>query len=97
GSLVVDALGDPARAREARTELEALTRLPVVGLVLTHAHDDHSFGAPAFADVPLWAHAGLRAHLEAVERPQLGDPGLEAPTPASSPTATSQAGPPGSQ
>lgn len=71
GVLVVDTLLDPPQARAAREELEALTHLPVVGLVLTHAHWDHCFGAVVYEDVPVWAHHRLPEHLGRVEAAEL--------------------------
>lgn len=71
GVVVVDALGSPTHARRARERLAAVTTAPVVGLVLTHAHWDHTFGARAYADVPSWAHHRCAAHLAEHEAGEL--------------------------
>lgn len=71
GTVVVDALGCPADAAQARRRLEALTSMPVVALVLTHAHWDHTFGAAAYADVPTYGHHRLAEHLRVHEEHEL--------------------------
>ena len=44
-ALLVDAGATPAQGLLLRAEVAAVTSLPVVALVLTHAHHDHAFGA----------------------------------------------------
>nr|WP_237728069.1 MBL fold metallo-hydrolase [Cellulomonas sp. APG4] len=81
GVVVVDALGSPTQARRARGLLAEVTSAPVVGLVLTHAHWDHAFGASAYADVPSWAHHRYIVHLAEHEAAELatGHAGDHAP------------------
>src|SRR5690554_4842357 len=75
GVVVVDALADPASGATLRAELASLSRLPLVALVLTHAHYDHTFGlAGLLSDDPgvlVLAHAGLEAHLREHEAAEL--------------------------
>jgi len=71
GIVVVDSLADPRAARRARRELEARTGLPVLALVLTHAHHDHTFGAVAFAGATVFAHHRLAEHVRVHEEPEL--------------------------
>lgn len=86
GVVVVDAGAWPRGAAWARARLEERTGLPVVGLVLTHAHYDHTFGAVAYAGVPTYGHGRLAEHLRVHEAAELaagrageleldGDPG----------------------
>ena len=71
GTVVVDSLSDPGAARRARRRLEDLTGLPLVGLVFTHAHYDHTFGSVAYAGVPTFGHHRLAEHLLEHEEPEL--------------------------
>jgi quinoprotein relay system zinc metallohydrolase 2 len=48
---VVDAGGSLAHGRRLRRAVEAVTRLPIRHLLLTHVHPDHLLGATAFADL----------------------------------------------
>jgi quinoprotein relay system zinc metallohydrolase 2 len=48
---VVDAGGSLAHGRRLRRAVEAVTRLPIRHLLLTHVHPDHVLGAAAFADL----------------------------------------------
>jgi glyoxylase-like metal-dependent hydrolase (beta-lactamase superfamily II) len=58
--LVVDATGTPAEARRLIAAIRALTPKPVRWIVLTHWHDDHALGAPAFLEA--WPGAEVLAH-----------------------------------
>ncbi len=59
GILAVDAGSDPGSSAEALAELRRHTDLPLVGLVYTHGHVDHTHGAVTFADenpdIEIWA------------------------------------------
>lgn len=75
GLLLVDTGGSPAEAAQIEGDLRELGgRLRWV--VNTHAHFDHTFGNQQFgpgsaADVPIYGHHLLPAHLEEHERPRL--------------------------
>jgi glyoxylase-like metal-dependent hydrolase (beta-lactamase superfamily II) len=75
GLLLVDTGGSPAEAAQIEADLEELGgRLRWV--VNTHAHFDHTFGNQRFgpgsaADLPIYAHHLVPAHLEEHEGPRL--------------------------
>jgi glyoxylase-like metal-dependent hydrolase (beta-lactamase superfamily II) len=66
GVLVIDSRANPSQARELRSDLGRLTRLPVRWVVNTHYHWDHSFGNSEFSEAELWGHRACRRAL--VER-----------------------------
>jgi glyoxylase-like metal-dependent hydrolase (beta-lactamase superfamily II) len=65
--IVVDAHATPSSAREALTELRALTPKPVSAVVFTHWHDDHVLGSQVYRDAfpkaAFVAHADVPAAL----------------------------------
>src|SRR5690606_24650986 len=75
GAVVVDSLADPRSGAALRSELTALSPLPLVAVVLTHAHYDHTFGLAGLLagddGVLVLAHAGLEAHLREHEAAEL--------------------------
>lgn len=71
GLLVVDTRASPRQADEIWADLGELGPLPVVAVVNTHAHFDHTFGNQRFATVPIYGHERVPAHLDAWERPML--------------------------
>ncbi|WP_250448321.1 MBL fold metallo-hydrolase, partial [Actinotalea sp. C106] len=76
GVVVVDTLGTPAAASRAYASLVTRTTLPVVGIVHTHAHHDHTFGAVAFTDrghrrATTYAHHRFAEHLGRHEEAEL--------------------------
>jgi glyoxylase-like metal-dependent hydrolase (beta-lactamase superfamily II) len=78
GLLVVDTRSSHRQADELRADLRELGPLPVVAVVNTHAHFDHTFGNARFGpgsdlDAPIYAHRLVPAHLDAYERPMLAD------------------------
>jgi glyoxylase-like metal-dependent hydrolase (beta-lactamase superfamily II) len=73
GLLVVDTRSSPQQADEIRRDLRELGHDPVVAVVNTHAHFDHSFGNQRFSGVPIYGHLRIPAHLDAYERPMLAD------------------------
>jgi glyoxylase-like metal-dependent hydrolase (beta-lactamase superfamily II) len=73
GLLLVDTRSSPHQADEIRADLRELGDQPVRCVVNTHAHFDHSFGNQRFAELPIYGHARVPAHLEAYERPMLAD------------------------
>jgi glyoxylase-like metal-dependent hydrolase (beta-lactamase superfamily II) len=69
GLLVVDTLGSAAAADVVAADVRRLGAGPVVGLVNTHWHFDHTFGngrlRDAFGEVPITAHEQAAAELAA--------------------------------
>lgn len=63
GALVVDTGSSPAQGAALRAAVAERTDLPLVGVVLTHAHSDHAFGLAAFADVPTFGHESVGTAL----------------------------------
>lgn len=62
GTLLVEGGASVGHLASFVAELAARGRPPVIGIVLTHWHWDHSFGSAA-VDVPVYAHADSRAAL----------------------------------
>ena len=76
GLLVVDSGADPAEGQEILDDIRGRFDRPVVGLVNTHAHFDHTFGNQAFGqgsstDAAIYGHAGIARHFERYEGPRL--------------------------
>lgn len=71
GLLLVDTRSSPRQADEIRKDLRELGDQPVLAVVNTHAHFDHTFGNQRFTSVPIYGHRLVPAHLEAYERPML--------------------------
>ncbi len=65
GTLIVDALGTPALGRSLMRVAESLTGKPVRGVVLTHYHSDHFYGAQPMqeAGAEVWARAEGQQYL----------------------------------
>ena len=65
GLLVVDTHASTPAAREVIADLRRLSSRPLVGIVNTHAHVDHTFGNSAFLEeygpVPITAHESAAA------------------------------------
>lgn len=63
GVVAVDSGSIAAESAEAIADLRQHTDLPIVGLVYTHGHPDHTGGAPAFVeenpDMEIWGHASF--------------------------------------
>jgi glyoxylase-like metal-dependent hydrolase (beta-lactamase superfamily II) len=68
GSVVVDAGNSPAVAGRVRAAMAAEGLPPARWLVYTHHHWDHVWGAVAWGDVQIVAHASARGLLEAEAR-----------------------------
>lgn len=64
GVLIVDTRTTPAQADEIRRDVGLLTPKPIVAVVDTHMHWDHTWGNSAFADLPIWGHVRCAAALE---------------------------------
>ncbi|KRE30794.1 MBL fold metallo-hydrolase [Agromyces sp. Soil535] len=76
GLLVVDSGAEPAEGEEILADLRERFGKPVIGLVNTHAHFDHTFGNQVFGpgsatDAPIHGHAGIARHFERYEGPRL--------------------------
>lgn len=65
GVLVIDTRATARLAEEIRTDLRAVTPLPVTVVVNTHAHWDHCFGNRTFRPSVIWGHEGCARFLEA--------------------------------
>ncbi len=63
GALLVDTGSSPAQGRAVRASVAAVTRQPLVAVVVTHAHHDHAFGLAAFDDLNTLGHESLPAVL----------------------------------
>ena len=82
GLLVVDTNASAAAAHEVVVDLRRLSSRPLLGLVNTHAHFDHTFGNATFLEeygaVPVTAHeeaaATLPAHAAQVQESAATDP-----------------------
>jgi glyoxylase-like metal-dependent hydrolase (beta-lactamase superfamily II) len=76
GVLVADTRTTYAQADDIRRDLRALTDAPIVAVVNTHHHWDHTFGNARFADGSIWGHdrcaAALRDGGEAMRRRIVG-------------------------
>jgi glyoxylase-like metal-dependent hydrolase (beta-lactamase superfamily II) len=64
GVVAIDAQQTLTQARQFRAAIGASTGLPVLSLVNTHFHLDHTAGNEAFADAPILAHERTRTMME---------------------------------
>jgi len=75
GLLVVDSGADPVEGAEILADVRSRFDRPILALVNTHAHFDHTFGNQAFssggADVAIHGHAAIARHFERYEAPRL--------------------------
>ncbi len=76
GIILVDTRNNPAEADEIIADVDAEFGLPIVAVVNTHAHYDHTFGNQRFADgpslsVPIYGHARIPEHFALHEAPRL--------------------------
>jgi glyoxylase-like metal-dependent hydrolase (beta-lactamase superfamily II) len=84
GLTVVDTRNNPAEAAEVIRDVALRFDSPIVAVVNTHAHYDHSFGNQAFAALPevvIYGHHRIPRHFADYEGPRLtavqADPSLE--------------------
>jgi len=70
GALLIDTGSSPAQGAEIRAAAEAVLEVPLVGVVVTHAHFDHYYGLAAFDDLPTYGHESL---IDALTAEQVGD------------------------
>ncbi len=76
GLLVVDSGADPVEGAEILADVTARFARPVVALVNTHAHFDHTFGNQVFGpgsatDAAIHGHAAIARHFERYEGPRV--------------------------
>lgn len=76
GVILVDTRNNPAEADEIIADVDARFALPIVAVINTHAHYDHTFGNQRFASgahltVPIYGHARIPRHFEEFEGPRL--------------------------
>ena len=74
GLTVVDTRNNPAEADEVIRDVADRFGLPIVAVVNTHAHYDHTFGNQAFAalpSVPIYGHHLIPRHYAEYESPRL--------------------------
>ena len=74
GLTVVDTRNNPAEAEEVIRDVDARFGLPIVAVVNTHAHYDHTFGNQTFATLPsvsIYGHHRIPQHFAAYEGPRL--------------------------
>ena len=57
GLVVIDTRASHRLADELRAELAELVTTPLVAVVNTHHHWDHTFGNARFLPSPIWGHA----------------------------------------
>jgi glyoxylase-like metal-dependent hydrolase (beta-lactamase superfamily II) len=76
GTLLVEGGASAAHLGAFAAELTARGRPPIVGIVLTHWHWDHSFGSAA-VDAPVIAHADTAAELAVQAAYDWSDAALE--------------------
>lgn len=70
GIVIVDAGLDIATSQEIRADFRRIANKPVVAIIFTHGHPDHTRGASAFmdsADVQVWAREGFPHEQNALE------------------------------
>ena len=63
GVLLVDTRSTHRQAHELRRDVAAITPLPVVAVVDTHHHHDHTFGNHVFRPAPIWGHVRCASRL----------------------------------
>jgi len=56
GLVVIDTRASYRLADELQAELHELSRLPVMAVINTHHHWDHTFGNGRFVPAPIWGH-----------------------------------------
>jgi glyoxylase-like metal-dependent hydrolase (beta-lactamase superfamily II) len=66
GAVVVDTRASHRLAARVLSELRGVTRQPLVAVVNTHHHWDHTWGNALFKPAPIWGHVNCARYL--VER-----------------------------
>jgi len=78
--LVVDTRSTHLQAEEIRSDLRALSALPVGIVVNTHHHYDHSFGNHVFRPARIWGHVRCASRMQVVGPAELATLAAENPT-----------------
>jgi glyoxylase-like metal-dependent hydrolase (beta-lactamase superfamily II) len=73
GMLVIDTQQYPRLARQFRETLQRTTGKPVLSVINTHCHLDHTAGNVVFADVPILAHDKTLAAMQNNLGPKSGE------------------------
>jgi len=73
GMLIVDAQQYPRLARQFRDRLRSVVDRPVIELINTHCHLDHTAGNIVFSDVPIIAHTKTLAAMSDALGPKSGE------------------------
>jgi len=73
GATVIDTRNNPEEAQEIIRDVAELSALPIVAVVNTHAHYDHTFGNQVFQDagIPIYGHHLIPTHFQEYEQPLL--------------------------
>lgn len=73
GATVIDTRNNPAEAQEIINDVAQQFAVPIVAVLNTHAHYDHTFGNQLFAHagIPIYGHHLIAQHFEEFERPRL--------------------------
>ncbi|MGO2067015.1 MBL fold metallo-hydrolase [Glutamicibacter arilaitensis] len=73
GLTVIDTRNNACEAQEIIDDVSARFGLPIVAVINTHAHYDHTFGNQLFAQhsIPIYGHHLIPAHFEEYEKPRL--------------------------
>ena len=73
GVTIIDTRNNAREAQEIIDEATTQFGLPIVAVVNTHAHYDHTFGNQLFAQqgIPIYGHHRIPAHFEQFEKPGL--------------------------
>lgn len=81
GVILVDTRNNPAEADEVIADIQDEFGTPIVAVVNTHAHYDHTFGNQRFDSIPTYGHHLIPRHFDMYEAPRLAavqaDPGFE--------------------
>ena len=73
GLTVIDTRNNACEAQEIIDDVSARFDLPIVAVINTHAHYDHTFGNQLFAQhsIPIYGHHLIPSHFEEYEKPRL--------------------------
>ncbi|MBK4346750.1 MBL fold metallo-hydrolase [Lacisediminihabitans changchengi] len=73
GVSVIDTRNNPAEGEEMIADVEHEFGLPIVAVINTHAHYDHTFGNQVFAarGIPIYGHYRIAAHHADYEAPRV--------------------------
>ncbi|WP_426733915.1 MBL fold metallo-hydrolase [Glutamicibacter sp. 2E12] len=73
GVAIIDTRNNAPEAQEILDEATTQFGLPIVAVINTHAHYDHTFGNQLFAQrgIPIYGHHRIPAHFEQFEKPRL--------------------------